>query len=137
MNEGENVIKEILNDENKLKVLTELAFKAVDKDGSGSIDQSELEKIMAQICMEMGAEVPSKEDVQEVLNDLDEDNSKSIEYDEFKEFIKDILEGMIEDVDESQEDIIKHQEKMRRKEEKKRKSEGEIKIEKIEEEKIN
>ena len=118
MNEGENVIKEILKDENKFNVLTELAFKAVDKDGSGSIDQSELEKIMAQICMEMGAEVPSKEDVQEVLNDLDKDNNKSIDYNEFKNFIRDILEGMIEDVEESQVD--------RRKEDKK-----------IEEEKIN
>ena len=118
MNEGENVIKEILRDENKFNVLTELAFKAVDKDGSGFIDQSELEKIMAQICMEMGAEVPSKEDVQEVLNDLDKDNNKSIDYNEFKNFIRDILEGMIEDVEESQVD--------RRKEDKK-----------IEEEKIN
>ena len=63
----------ILKDENKFDVLSELAFDAVDKDKSGKIDQSELEKIMAQICMEMGAEIPSKEDVQEVLNHLDKD----------------------------------------------------------------
>ena len=136
MNEGENVIKEILKDEKKFEVLTKLAFKAVDKDGSGSIDQSELEKIMAQICMEMGAEVPSKEDVQEVLNDLDEDNSKSIEYEEFKDFIKDILEGMIEDVEESPEDILKYELKMRKREENKRKGEDD-KIKNNEEEKIN
>ena len=53
---------------------------------------------MAQICMDMGAEVPSKEDVQEVLFDLDSDGNKTIEIGEFKAFIKDILEGMIEDV---------------------------------------
>ena len=90
------LIKEILKDENKFDVLSELAFDAVDKDKSGKIDQSELEKIMAQICMDMGAEVPSKEDVQEVLNDLDDDKNNTIEIGEFKAFIKDILEGMIE-----------------------------------------
>ena len=98
MNKGEEVIKEILNDERKLNVLTKIAFQAVDKDGSKVIEQAELEKIMAQICMDMGAEVPSKEDVQEVLFDLDSDGNKTIEIGEFKAFIKDILEGMIEDV---------------------------------------
>ena len=98
MNKGEEVINEVLNDERKLNVLTKIAFQAVDKDGSKVIEQAELEKIMAQICMDMGAEVPSKEDVQEVLFDLDSDGNKTIEIGEFKAFIKDILEGMIEDV---------------------------------------
>ena len=68
----------------------------MDRDNNGTIEQSELEKIMAQICMEMGAEVPSKEDVEEVMNDLDADKNKTLEIGEFKTFIKDILEGMIE-----------------------------------------
>ena len=46
---------------------------------------------MPQICMDMGAEIPSKVDVQEVLDDLDEDGNKTIEVGEFKAFIKDIL----------------------------------------------
>ena len=91
-----NVIQEIIRDDRKLNVLTKLAFKAVDRDNNGTIEQSELEKIMAQICMEMGAEVPSKEDVEEVMNDLDADKNKTLEIGEFKTFIKDILEGMIE-----------------------------------------
>ena len=91
-----NVIQAIIRDDRKLNVLTKLAFKAVDRDNNGTIEQSELEKIMAQICMEMGAEVPSKEDVEEVMNDLDADKNKTLEIGEFKTFIKDILEGMIE-----------------------------------------
>ena len=91
-----NVIQEIIRDDRKLNVLTKLAFKAVDRDNNGTIEQSELEKIMAQICMEMGAEVPSKEDVEEVMNDLDADKNKTLEIGEFKTFIKDILEGTIE-----------------------------------------
>ena len=96
MNDDERVIKEIINDERKLNVLTQIAFKSVDKSGSNRIDQNELEKIMAQICMDMGAEIPSKEDVQEVLDDLDDDGNHTIEVGEFKAFIKDILKGMIE-----------------------------------------
>ncbi len=96
MNTDEEVIKGIIEDERKLNVLTQIAFKTVDIDGSGCIEQPELEKIMAQICMDMGAEIPSKEDVQEVLDDLDEDGNKTIEVNEFKAFIKDILKGMIE-----------------------------------------
>ena len=96
MSTDEEVIKGIIEDERKLNVLTQIAFKTVDKDGSGMIEQRELEKIMAQICMDMGAEIPSKEDVQEVLDDLDEDGNKTIEVGEFKAFIKDILKGMIE-----------------------------------------
>jgi Ca2+-binding EF-hand superfamily protein len=96
MNTDEEVIKGIIEDERKLNILTQIAFKTVDIDGSGCIEQPELEKIMAQICMDMGAEIPSKEDVQEVLDDLDEDGNKTIEVGEFKAFIKDILKAMIE-----------------------------------------
>ena len=96
MSTDEQVIKGIIEDERKLNVLTQIAFKTVDIDGSGCIEQPELEKIMAQICMDMGAEIPSKEDVQEVLDDLDQDGNKTIEVGEFKAFIKDILKGMIE-----------------------------------------
>ena len=96
MNDDERVIKEIINDERKLNVLTQIAFKSVDKDGSNKIDHSKLEQIMVQICMDMGAEIPSKEDVEEVLDDLDEDGDKEIEVNKFKTFIKDILKGMIE-----------------------------------------
>ena len=96
MNTDEEVIKGIIEDERKLNILTQIAFKTVDIGGSGCIEQAELEKIMAQICMDMGAEIPSKEDVQEVLDDLDEDGNKTIEVGEFKAFIKDILKAMIE-----------------------------------------
>ena len=96
MRDDEKLIKEIINDERKLNVLTQIAFKTVDKDSSGRIDQPELEQVMAQICMDMGGEIPSKEDVQEVLDDLDEDGNNTIAVGKFKDFIKDILKGLIE-----------------------------------------
>ncbi len=51
---------------------------------------------MAQISSDMGAEPPTKEDVKEVLEHLDNDRSGKIEFPEFKELIKDILKALIE-----------------------------------------
>ena len=126
----EEVIKGIINDERKLNVLTQIAFKTVDKDGSGRIEQPELEKIMAQICMEMGAEIPSKEDVQEVLNHLDKDHGGDIDKKEFKAFIRDILIGMVEDIDDVKGVIEK--EELEEKKQKIMENNKNIKINKIE-----
>ena len=91
-----DAIKEILNNEKKLREVAKVAFDSVDTDRSGQIDQEELEKVMTQISQDMGAEPPSKEDVKEVLEHLDEDHSGKIEFNEFKMLIIDILKALIE-----------------------------------------
>ena len=62
-----------------------------------SIIIEELEKVMAQISQDMGAEPPSKEDVKEVLEHLDTDHSGQIDFEEFSQLIKDVLHAMIEE----------------------------------------
>ena len=88
-----STIKDILNNEKKLNEVAKVAFDSVDTDKSGQIDESELEKVMAQISNDM----PSKEDVKEVLEHLDTDHSGKIDFEEFKVLIKDVLTAMIED----------------------------------------
>lgn len=90
-------IKDILANEKKFTEVAKVAFDSVDTDRSGQIDGAELEKVMVQIATDMGAEAPTKEDVQEVLQHLDTDNSGKISFDEFKVLIKDVLEAMLED----------------------------------------
>ena len=87
-------IKEILNNEAKLKEVARVAFDSVDTDKSGQIDQEELTKVMQQISGDLGAEPPSKEDVMEVLNHLDTDKSGKIDFNEFLVLIKDVLKAM-------------------------------------------
>ena len=82
--------------ENKLNEIIDEAFRNVDTDKSGAIDEAELEKIMVQITSDMGAEPPTKEDVKEVMEALDTDRSNSIEKQEFGELIKNILSALIE-----------------------------------------
>ena len=45
----------------------------------------------------MGADPPTKEDVMEVLEHLDEDKSGKIDFNEFKVLIRDVLEAMLDD----------------------------------------
>ena len=92
-----DAIKDILNDDKKLREVAKVAFVSVDTDRSGLIDQEELEKVMAQISQDMGAEPPSKEDVKEVLDHLDTDHSGQIDFEEFSQLIKDVLAAMIEE----------------------------------------
>ena len=89
-------IKNLIDTPELLDGVVEKAFKSVDTDNSGSIDEQELEKVLAQISSDMGAEPPTKEDVKEVLEELDEDHNGTIEMKEFKMLIKDILKALIE-----------------------------------------
>jgi len=94
-----DAIKNILNDDKKLREVAKVAFDSVDTDRSGLIDHEELEKVMAQISQDMGAEPPSKEDVKEVLDHLDSDHSGQIDFEEFSQLIKDVLAAMIDEDD--------------------------------------
>ncbi len=86
----------VLNNKEEFDRISDEAFKSVDKDGSNFIDQEELEKIMVQISIDMGADPPTKEDVKEIMEVLDKDNSNQIDRVEFKELIRNILSALIE-----------------------------------------
>ena len=89
-------IKDILSSDKKFTEVAKVAFDSVDVDKSGTIDATELEKVMVQIASDMGAEPPSKEDLQEVLEHLDTDKSGKIDFNEFKILIRDVLEAMLD-----------------------------------------
>ena len=90
-------IRDILVNEKKFNDVVKVALDSVDTDRSGLIDQEELEKVMAQISQDMGAEPPTKEDVKEVMEHLDTDHSGQIDFEEFSQLIKDVLSAMIEE----------------------------------------
>ncbi len=84
----------IVNEDDLLDEITKIAFDSVDTDKSGYIDSRELEKILAQISSDMEAEPPTKEDVKEILKDLDANDNGKIEIDEFKKLVKNILTAL-------------------------------------------
>ena len=89
-------IKDIINDENKLKEVARVAFDSVDTDKSGQIDQQELAKVMEGISNDLGVAPPTNDEIKEVLEHLDTDKSGKIDFNEFTVLIKDVLKAMAE-----------------------------------------
>ena len=97
-------IKDILNSDSKLMEVAKAAFESVDTDKSGEIDLPELEQVMAQLAHEMGADLPSADDVKAVFEFLDADGSGTIDFKEFSRLIKDLLIEISLEEEEEEED---------------------------------
>ena len=89
-------IQQIIDNDEKLNKIIDEAFASVGKKENDSITEEELEKILVQITCDMGAEPPTKEDIKEVMEVLDDDRSNSIEKKEFGKLIKNILQALVE-----------------------------------------
>jgi len=76
-------VKDILKDPAKLKKITDAAFKAVDVDGSGFLERNELEEVMKNVAKDLGVDPPTKDEVDEVLKELDENDDGKLSMDEF------------------------------------------------------
>lgn len=88
------VIKQILSDPEDLNKVAKNVFDAVDIDKSGFIEANEFSEILINICNEFGFTLPSEEDCNAILKELDEDGSKKIEFNEFQMFIAFLLESI-------------------------------------------
>lgn len=66
---------DILKNPDKLRKITESAFSAIDFNNNGRIEKSELESVMLSTAEDLGIEKPSKEEIKDVLKELDS-NSK-------------------------------------------------------------
>ena len=60
-------LRDIINDEEKLRDVARVGFENVDTDKSGYIDIKELGKVMTDISKDLGVDPPTPEDIQEVM----------------------------------------------------------------------
>ena len=98
-------IKEILEDREELRKITKKSFDIIDKDHSGTIEETELLTVMLRIAADMGVSPPSKEEVHDVFVQLDKDGSGRIDFEEFTYLIEQVLFSLI--VNEEQvEDVV-------------------------------
>lgn len=67
-------IRDLLKDSEKIDKISKLAFDVVDTDQSGYIDKNELENIMGSMAVEMDFDGVNKEDVEEIIKELDIDD---------------------------------------------------------------
>lgn len=79
----------IASDQGKLATMKK-AFKSYDKDGNGVLDRREVVDLLTNHFKEQGIKRrPTKADVDQFFDNLDEDHSGVIDFEEFKHFLID------------------------------------------------
>ena len=77
-----------LNDDAYLTQISKKPFEAADKNKNGQIEIKELKACMIEIAQGMGKEIPNNKAIFEEFLKLDKDKSKTIDFPEFKTFVK-------------------------------------------------
>ena len=77
-----------LNDDAYLTQISKKPFEAADKNKNGQIEIKELKACMIEIAQGMGKEIPNNKAILEEFLKLDKDKSKTIDFPEFKTFVK-------------------------------------------------
>ena len=62
-----DALEQILEMEDKISIVTDMAFEAVDADGSGQLDKQELGEVLRDVARQMNINPPSDNDVAAVL----------------------------------------------------------------------
>ena len=88
-----------------IKAVSDLAFDAIDDDGSGGLDKSEIAKIMEEVSKNMGVTAPTDEDLDAFLRELDDDFDGNIDKGEFLNLVMLVIGKMLETEEELQEKI--------------------------------
>ena len=85
-------IKAILSDPAKMAEVCKAAFGAVDTDGSGSINATELMTAMKAMSADAQIPEPNQEQCDEAMKALDTNNDGKVSLDEFTVLVRAILE---------------------------------------------
>ena len=84
-------LKIVLKDENCFNAIAKAIFNRADEDKSNFIDPQEFRKMMLGITEEYNLPTPSDQSIIETMKKVDLDKNGTIEYDEFKEFIRQLF----------------------------------------------
>ena len=86
--------KDVISDPAKMKRITKAAFETVDTDKSGYLEREELEVVMANVARDIGVDKPTKEEVDEMIIELDDNSDGRISLTEFQVLIEQVLSVM-------------------------------------------
>ncbi len=89
-------IRDILSSEENLRDAADALFDANDKDGTGFIEREEFYDIVVQFSQTMEIPAPSNNQINEIITSLDSNNDGKFSKNEFKEFIKLLLQSVLE-----------------------------------------
>ena len=92
MSKVSNYVSKILKDEKSFEEAALKAFKAIDHNNNKYLDFSEIENLLVKFSNNNNVPPPTKEQVQQLFNELDIDKNNKIDFNEFKKFFKLYLE---------------------------------------------
>jgi Ca2+-binding EF-hand superfamily protein len=95
----------ILSQKDKIKIVADLAFDAVDADGNGYLDKAELSDVMRNVAGEMRVKPPTDGDIEAVIRELDQNCDQQVTKEEFYKLIKRVLKKMKESEKDLQDSI--------------------------------
>lgn len=84
----------LMKDAKKMKKLMEDAFNKVDIDGNGYLDRGQFEQVLVQIAKQIGVDSPTREEVDDILDQIDENGDNRISRDEFTKLIEKVFQMM-------------------------------------------
>ena len=70
----------------------ESSFQKVDLDKNEALDRKEFEQVLIQISREVGVDIPTKDEVDDLLTLLDENGNNKIEFEEFCNLIEKVFQ---------------------------------------------
>ena len=79
-------VKELLNDENQLDLITKKAFDSYDNNKNGLLELDEIENILKTFAKQNNFPNPTRKECEVVFKSLDLNKDGKINYDEFKQF---------------------------------------------------
>ena len=89
---GKKKIEDLMKDPKTMKKVMEEAFRKVDIDGSGFLERGEFEQVLVQIAKEIGVDNPTREEVDDILDEIDENGDNRISGDEFSDLIEKVFQ---------------------------------------------
>ena len=105
-------IRKLLRDERQLTKAATASFMEIDIDRSGKIDESEVLEAMKKVCTSLGASVPTKAEIKELMKRINTDKTGTVSFDEYLAFLKITLKKHLEKVEgRSEEDLRNSQRK--------------------------
>ena len=81
-------MRKLLEDDAYLTHISKKSFDRADKNHNGTIDIKELKACMIDIAQGLGKAIPDKDAIKNEFFNLDKDGNKTIDFEEFKLFIK-------------------------------------------------
>ena len=84
-------IRDVITNPVMLRKVSKVAFDTVDSDNSGYLEPDEIEAVMVNIARDIGVDTPTKEEVEEILSELDSNADGRISLAEFEVLIEQVL----------------------------------------------